>query len=65
MYRLDFQGDDAKDKVSGITVAGAIVVKTPEGEGEVLDKKGKPVIRWVIGGCLQLTRQPLHPPLAP
>ncbi|KAL1412506.1 hypothetical protein Q8F55_000252 [Vanrija albida] len=45
VYRLDFQGEDAKDKVSGITVAGAIVVKTPEGEGQVLDAKGKPVIR--------------------
>jgi cytochrome-b5 reductase len=46
VYHFDFP-EDARDKVSGITVAGALLVKTPEGDQEVKDDKGKPVIRSV------------------
>lgn len=44
VYHFKFP-EDSKDKVSGIPVAGALLVKTPEGENEVKDDKGKPVIR--------------------
>jgi cytochrome-b5 reductase len=43
-YHFDFP-EEAKDQVSGIQVAGAILVKSPGGENEVKDDKGKPVIR--------------------
>jgi NAD(P)H-flavin reductase len=41
VYHFSF--DD--DKVSGGQVASCLLVRTPEGEGQVLDDKGKPVIR--------------------
>ncbi|KAK1923196.1 putative cytochrome-b5 reductase [Papiliotrema laurentii] len=44
VYHFKFP-EDSKDKVSGIPVAGALLVKMPEGENEVKDDKGKPVIR--------------------
>ena len=37
--------DDAKDKAAGGEVASALLVKSPEGDEEVKDDKGKPVIR--------------------
>lgn len=47
-YHFDYP-EEAREKVSGIQVAGAILIKSPEGENEVKDDKGKPVIRWVRG----------------
>ena len=44
IYHFNFP-DDAKDKVSGIDVAGALLVKSAGGDNEVKDDKGKPVIR--------------------
>jgi len=44
VYHFEFP-EESKDKVSGLQVAGAILVRTPEGENEVRDEKGKPVIR--------------------
>jgi cytochrome-b5 reductase len=46
VYHFDFP-EEAREKASGIQVAGAILVKTPEGDKEVKDDKGKPVIRCV------------------
>lgn len=42
LYTFDF-GDP--EKTRGGQVANALLVKTPEGENEVKDDKGKPVIR--------------------
>jgi cytochrome-b5 reductase len=44
IYTFDF-GPDGKDKVSGGQVASALLVRSPEGDQEVKDEKGKPVIR--------------------
>jgi cytochrome-b5 reductase len=44
VYHFNFP-EDARDKVSGIEVAGALLVKSAGGENEVKDDKGKPVIR--------------------
>lgn len=42
LYTFDF-GDP--EKTRGGQVANALLVKTPEGENEVKDDKGKPVIK--------------------
>jgi cytochrome-b5 reductase len=47
VYHFKFP-EDAKDKASGIEVAGALLVKSPAGDNEVKDAKGKPVIRSVM-----------------
>ena len=44
IYHFDFPAD-SKDKVTGIQVAGALLVKSPDGEAEIKDEKGKPVVR--------------------
>lgn len=44
IYHFSFP-DDAKDKAAGGEVASALLVKSPEGDEEVKDDKGKPVIR--------------------
>ncbi|WVQ62900.1 uncharacterized protein L199_001049 [Kwoniella botswanensis] len=44
IYTFSF-GEDGKDKVSGAEVASALLVRSPQGEGEIKDDKGKPVIR--------------------
>jgi hypothetical protein len=44
VYHFSF-GEGNEDKISGGSVAHCILVRTPEGEGEILDDKGKPVIR--------------------
>jgi hypothetical protein len=38
-----FDGENAENKTSGMTVAGCVLVKSPK--GVVVDDKGKPVIR--------------------
>ncbi|ORY31302.1 hypothetical protein BCR39DRAFT_494109 [Naematelia encephala] len=44
IYTFSF-GEEGKQKISGGQVASALLVKTPEGDEEVKDDKGKPVIR--------------------
>jgi cytochrome-b5 reductase len=44
IYHFDFP-EESREKTSGIPVAGALLVKSAEGENEVRDEKGKPVIR--------------------
>ncbi|WVQ94659.1 hypothetical protein IAU59_001739 [Kwoniella sp. CBS 9459] len=44
IYHFNF-GEDGNDKISGGEVASALLVRSPTGEGEVKDDKGKPVIR--------------------
>ncbi|KAL7422982.1 lipin Ned1 [Cryptotrichosporon argae] len=44
-YTFAFPGEDGKAHVSGMQVAGALLVKAPEGNKEPKDDKGKPVIR--------------------
>ena len=44
IYHFDFP-PEAKDKSTGINVAGALLTKAPEGETEIKDEKGKPVVR--------------------
>ncbi|WRT65297.1 uncharacterized protein IL334_002240 [Kwoniella shivajii] len=44
IYTFSF-GDDSQHKVSGGQVASALLVKSPGGDDEVKDDKGKPVIR--------------------
>ena len=41
VYHFSFDAD----KVSGGQVASCLLVRSPEGEGEIVDAKGKPVIR--------------------
>jgi hypothetical protein len=43
VYKFAFDGENAENKTSGITVSGVLMVKSPE--GVVVDDKGKPVIR--------------------
>lgn len=45
VYKFNFEGDNAANKTAGITVAGVVLVRSPTGEGQVNDDKGKPVIR--------------------
>lgn len=44
-FKFAFEGDDKDQKVSGLTVAGCLLVRSPTGEGQVNDDKGKPIIR--------------------
>lgn len=44
-FKFDFEGDDKDQKTAGLSVAGCILVRSPTGEGQVNDDKGKPVIR--------------------
>lgn len=44
VYHFSF-GEGGEEKVSGGSVAHCLLVRTPEGPGEILDDKGKPVIR--------------------
>lgn len=46
IYHFGFDGENAENKTSGMTVASCIMIKSPE--GVVVDSKGKPIIRYVI-----------------
>ncbi|WVQ83455.1 hypothetical protein IAT38_005596 [Cryptococcus sp. DSM 104549] len=44
IYHFNF-GEEHKDKTSGGEVASVVLIRSPEGEGELKDDKGKPIIR--------------------
>lgn len=45
VFKFDFEGDDKDQKTAGLSVAGCLLVRSPTGEAQVNDDKGKPVIR--------------------
>lgn len=45
VFTFDFEGDDKDQKTAGLSVAGCLLVRSPTGEGQVNDDKGKPVMR--------------------
>lgn len=47
IYHFTF-GEGNEDKGRGGDIPNLLMVKTPEGEGEVKDAKGKPVARYVF-----------------
>ncbi|WVO14749.1 hypothetical protein L204_102387 [Cryptococcus depauperatus] len=44
IYHFTF-GEDGQNKTSGVQVASIVLMRSPQGEGELLDDKGKPIIR--------------------
>jgi cytochrome-b5 reductase len=44
IYHFTF-GPGNENKSRGGDIPNALLVRSPEGDGEILDKKGKPVIR--------------------
>lgn len=46
IYTFSF-GEEGKEKISGGQVASALLVRSVEGDGQVTDEKGKPVIREI------------------